>query len=517
MATTQKGIYYPDDYTAVADVPEDMKDLAESVDTALGDLEDNIEQNIQPQIDDIVSEQTTQNNEIEALQIENARLKATLPTTTGSGENITLDKTAEMEFVQPPLPKGNSKQATAILPTGYTQLDYIESTGTQYINTGITPDTTLEFDTTFNTSNNLSMSNYGCIFGSRVGSGNKDIQLTTYSEFGYSGTIRWGNTYGGNAYLSNNTKINVKLKNNKYYVDNEEKQSITIDASNTYNIFIFALDAGGTVSQYGKLKLYTFKLWKNGSLVRNFVPCKNASDEVGLYDLASETFFANAGTGTFTAGDVATLPNPDFEVPIQNVTGDVEVVVSNADDTETQTFTFPLGTQRMYLGDYLADDGIHHVRGVVEYDGSNDESWATQNNCFVISITDVKQETTSTNILVLSNYYKGVKTNYRGSIASINNSIGKVIGANTQIAITDNRFSTVADFKTWLSANPITVEYVSTEEEIILYTEPQQQAYDEIKQALSYNEQTNISGTSDEANPIFSVEAYQSIKLILAS
>lgn len=25
MATTKKGIYYPGDYTAVADVPEDMK------------------------------------------------------------------------------------------------------------------------------------------------------------------------------------------------------------------------------------------------------------------------------------------------------------------------------------------------------------------------------------------------------------------------------------------------------------------------------------------------------------
>ena len=50
--------------------------------------------------------------------------------------------------------KGNTNQDTSILTSGYTQLDYIESTGTQYIDTGITPDTTLEFDITFNTSNN---------------------------------------------------------------------------------------------------------------------------------------------------------------------------------------------------------------------------------------------------------------------------------------------------------------------------------------------------------------------------
>lgn len=35
MAETQKGIYYPDNYSAVADIPADMEDLAESVDTAL--------------------------------------------------------------------------------------------------------------------------------------------------------------------------------------------------------------------------------------------------------------------------------------------------------------------------------------------------------------------------------------------------------------------------------------------------------------------------------------------------
>ena len=37
MATTEKGIYYPDDYTKAADVPNDMKKMAESVDKAIDD------------------------------------------------------------------------------------------------------------------------------------------------------------------------------------------------------------------------------------------------------------------------------------------------------------------------------------------------------------------------------------------------------------------------------------------------------------------------------------------------
>lgn len=31
MATTKKGIYYPDDYSAMADIPADMKKMAESL------------------------------------------------------------------------------------------------------------------------------------------------------------------------------------------------------------------------------------------------------------------------------------------------------------------------------------------------------------------------------------------------------------------------------------------------------------------------------------------------------
>lgn len=37
MATTEKGIYYPDDYEAVGDIPADMKKMAESIDGIIQD------------------------------------------------------------------------------------------------------------------------------------------------------------------------------------------------------------------------------------------------------------------------------------------------------------------------------------------------------------------------------------------------------------------------------------------------------------------------------------------------
>ena len=43
MATTEKGIYYPDNYSEAADIPADMHTMAESVDTAIGNSESTID------------------------------------------------------------------------------------------------------------------------------------------------------------------------------------------------------------------------------------------------------------------------------------------------------------------------------------------------------------------------------------------------------------------------------------------------------------------------------------------
>lgn len=76
---------------------------------------------------------TNNENSIEALQQENQRLKETLPTTTGTGENITLNKTAELDFVVPPLPRGNTKQNTT---EGYQLIELADFTS--FTNNGIT-------------------------------------------------------------------------------------------------------------------------------------------------------------------------------------------------------------------------------------------------------------------------------------------------------------------------------------------------------------------------------------------
>ena len=54
---------------------------------------------------------------------------------------------------------------------------------------------------------------------------------------------------------------------------------------------------------YGsQIKIYSAKIYQNGSLVRDFIPCKNAAGIIGLWDDVNSVFYQNAGSGVFTAG-----------------------------------------------------------------------------------------------------------------------------------------------------------------------------------------------------------------------
>jgi len=56
-----------------------------------------------------------------------------------------------------------------------------------------------------------------------------------------------------------------------------------------------------------KTKWYGLKLYKNNTLIQNFVPCYRKSDNViGMYDLVGKQFYTNAGTGTFLKGSNVT-------------------------------------------------------------------------------------------------------------------------------------------------------------------------------------------------------------------
>ena len=76
---------------------------------------------------------------------------------------------------------------------------------------------------------------------------------------------------------------------------------------NTYNAYVFAVNNNNVAENHSPMKLYSLKIWDDGTLVRHFVPCVRRDGVAGLYDItpgAVKKFYANDGTGTFEAGPV---------------------------------------------------------------------------------------------------------------------------------------------------------------------------------------------------------------------
>ena len=187
---------------------------------------------------------------------------------------------------------------------GYTKLSYIESTGTQYINTGVVAKQNTGFEIEFITNNTLSTSNYGCIFGARQASLNNDFQLTTYSSSSaYKGTLRFGNQSYNAGLTSATEKQHASLRNKVFESNSNSPTKVDATFETPVPITIFGLNQNGSNIQSGSVKLYSLKIYEGNTLIRDFVPARNKSTSVlGLYELVQNTFYTNNGSGTFSYG-----------------------------------------------------------------------------------------------------------------------------------------------------------------------------------------------------------------------
>lgn len=191
---------------------------------------------------------------------------------------------------------------TSGLPTGYTQVEYIESTGTQYIDTNFIPNQDTRIKVKIMTKDISGMTNK-TVFGSResatskhygvtMGNGSQNLWWTGYG----TGSIGTNSSALGDTLYEIEKNKNVTILNGSVLATN---QSQTFTCSS--NLYLFCMNQRGPTF-YSNIELYSCEMWDNDILVRNFIPCKNPSNVVGLYDTVNDVFYTNAGTGTFIAG-----------------------------------------------------------------------------------------------------------------------------------------------------------------------------------------------------------------------
>jgi len=199
------------------------------------------------------------------------------------------------------------RSTSKTLPKGYTYLDYIESTGTQYINTGYKPTSeNLKVEISFNQTNGDS---YQSLFGTED---NKSSSKRQWSIVSHGKSNSFGH-YVGNSSGIVSTSASAGTKHTYIMQANNGTLTVDLDGNKTtgsysgvlckkYNMLIFANNIDGSAGQFAKMKLYGFKITDNGSLVRDMVPCRSENGEIGLYDLIEKQFYGNSGTGGFTIG-----------------------------------------------------------------------------------------------------------------------------------------------------------------------------------------------------------------------
>ena len=186
-------------------------------------------------------------------------------------------------------------------------INYIQSTGTQYIDTGVVETADTAIDCSFDIVSPAS----DYVFGSKQNGQNMAYNAffndNTF-EYNYVDIINDSSISFSSVTISQNvtgTKNKIVITDSNLGVVEYEK---SIGTPQNETILICAIRKNdGSIRPYGgKLRIKYFKIKQKGELVRDFVPRKNPSGEVGLYDNITKQFYGNSGTGTFIPGEEVT-------------------------------------------------------------------------------------------------------------------------------------------------------------------------------------------------------------------
>ena len=210
---------------------------------------------------------------------------------------------------------GVTAKGAANLPKEYAALAYIESTGSQYINTGYVPTSATGVEAVYELRSYGEKRNY--IVGSCTSSGACRFQL---SPMGSELLYGWGSASADAlrclAYREKMGVHTAKLDRGIFTTDGILDATLAEGkwVGTGQPLHIFSGFSGEQASNFSKIRLYSLQIFESGSIVRDYQPCVRLADgKAGLYDrLASpETaFLVNGGAeDDFVKGPFLDVPS----------------------------------------------------------------------------------------------------------------------------------------------------------------------------------------------------------------
>lgn len=181
------------------------------------------------------------------------------------------------------------------------QVEYIQSTGTQYIDTGYIPDnnTSVEIQVELQSLHSDTGSNKG-IFGTRTTATSNSFSL-----------ICGGNNLLYTAYGTTNAQLTMELSKDVLYTFKKQKNATIVNGetiatipaktfTSPYNLVLFAVRNGNEVPEFHcSMKLYYCKIWDGDLLIRDYIPVLDKNETACLYDKVEGKYYYNQGTEAF--------------------------------------------------------------------------------------------------------------------------------------------------------------------------------------------------------------------------
>ena len=263
--------------------------------------------------------------------------------------------------------------SSAVLPAGYAVLEYVDSTGAQYINTGISPYSAAKVDADVAYIGGTANA-YEPLLCSSVSDNNNTVNAKVYGLWVWPNSgNKWsvmfnGKTYNSSATVANGTRCKLVAQ------WSETLRSLTVDGVSKLNdknkntptstgntMYMPAWNSAGTLRGMGKFRFYSVKIYNpQDTLKRNYVPAKRLSDNaVGFYDKVSNTFFASATETAFVDGPEVERGGGELRINVASGTfKNSTVAISNSVKVvKLGAGTYASNKQRLYTGGTLVSEG----------------------------------------------------------------------------------------------------------------------------------------------------------------
>ena len=461
-----------------------IDDFAETTNTKITENQNNIKSlqtdntTNKKDIATLKSDNTTNKQDIANLKTENEELKAenerlnqdlnALPSNTAEGEYITLNDSADSRFNKFKI-KGNSIQNGEPTPENLIEIQNVKGKTTIKIT-------------------NENLANINEIYNNM-----KAFDSNSCSETVVDGIecIEFNNTSYQTINNFNLIDYNYKV-NTAYTIRGKFKKK---NESDTVRLYIQVIYTDGTQDLVNSADNDWFELRIVTNSSKTIKNIGFSYSNGGYYYLNKSSIFIGEGN------------------------------VNNYIINEQQEFIFPLSKGQILMeGDYLADDGIHHVKGQKIVDGTennwvyysaNDE-WARP----YFQITNKKlNESDNTKNVLCDKMAQGTWNNSR--FGTINKNVVFTYSGDRRVNFlikkSELESQDVAGVQKYFQKNNMLIEYNLEEEVIEPYAEEQKKSHNKIQnEAKTYKTVTNIFSTN-EVSLKFEVDYRKDIETMINS